>query len=387
MTSARVSPTGRRLGLLLLGYLGVVVAVIVFTPFRFAAPSADRLLVAPGAPGAVRDVLLNIVLFVPLGFLLERSGGGRLSILRVVLFGALASIAIEVTQLFLPERWTTATDLVANATGAALGATASATIRRRLGANDNLTGRLFLDLPLLGICWLLLPMLWVEAIQGPLAAQVSLMVAGGLAFAGAARSNAARTRLPARLFWPALLGWSVVAMLPGLAWQPTHTLLAVGAALLAAMVGDQCWRRGAAGNRRGEPVAVFTILMALGPWFVIKGMFDPFHPVASRLFRERILEWLALGAGFTLLGYAMAEWRGRSSVAWPRSALVPIVLAAVIAWPLGRGRVLLIGGAAMVAAFGVLLFELQRAHVIAMRLDNTGQVRGGSVVSRESNIS
>jgi hypothetical protein len=368
MMDARASQTARRLGLLLLGYLGAVVAVIVFTPFQFAAPSTERVLLTPVGSEAVRDVLLNLVLFVPLGFLLERTGRGSLRVWQVVAAGVAVSMAIEATQLFLPDRWTTATDVLANGLGTAIGAATSAALRHHLGNSDSLASRLFLDLPLLGICWLLLPVLWVEALQGPLGAQLSLMAAGGFAIAGAGRSNAARERLPASVLWPLVLGWSVTATLPGLAWHPVQMVFGVMVALLACLVGDTLWRAHPGKERRVEPRAVAAIVLALLPWFAIKGVFDVFDPALPITFRERILEWLALGGGFTVLGYALAEWRGRVSEAWPRSALVPMVLAALLAWPLGRGRLGLIVAAAVVAAFGSLLFDAQRAHVVASRV-------------------
>jgi VanZ family protein len=367
MTAARSPDTGRRLGLLLLGYLGAVVAVIVFTPFQFSAPDTDRLLMAPEGSDLLRDLLLNVVLFVPLGFLVERTGRGRFGIGQVVVLGAVASLLIETTQLFLPDRWSTATDLLANSAGAGIGALASAAIRRRLGASASLAGRMFLDLPLLGICWLLLPILWVEALQGPLGAQISLMAAGGFAIAGAGRSNAARARQPAGVLWPLVAGWSVTATLPSLAGQPIQMVFGVATALLACLVGDTLWRHGSGSERRVEPRAVAAIVMALLPWFAIKGLFDVFDPTLPIPFRERILEWLALGGGFTVLGYAFAEWRGRSSRAWPVSAVLPMAVAALVAWPLGRSRLPLILAAAIVAAFGALLFEAQRAHVVASR--------------------
>lgn len=366
MTDARVSPTGRRLGLLLLGYLGVVVAVIVFAPFQFTAPSTERVLLTPSGAEAMRDVLLNVALFVPLGFLLERTARGRLRVWQVVGIGMAISLGIEVTQLFLPVRWTTATDVLANATGAASGAATSTILRRRLGASESLAGRLFLDLPLLGICWLLMPMLWVSALQGPLVPLLCLMAAGGFAIAGAGRSNAARERLPAGVLWPLVLGWSVTATLPGIVAKPSWMLAGIMTAFAACLMGDALWRDGHGSDRRVEPRAVAAVVLALLPWFVIRGLLDPFANNGMHI-REAILEWLALACGFTLLGYALAEWRGRSSRPWPVSALIPMVLGAVVSLPLGRGRPAVMVAAAVIAAFGALLFKAQRDHIVATR--------------------
>ena len=371
MMFARGSPTGQRLGLLLLGYLGVVVAVIVFAPFNFGPWSTERVLLLPGEGERLSDLVLNVVLFVPLGFLLDRIGAGRLGLGRVMALGLGASLFIETTQLFVLGRYSTATDVAANAAGALLGALASSGIRRRLGAADSITGRMFLDLPLLGLCWLMLPMFWVEALQGPLLPMQSVAAAGGFAIAGAGRSNAARARQPSGVLWPMVVGWSLLGALPALSdslWMVFTVVVAMLTATAAFVIGDRLWRAGGGGDRRVEPRAVFAILMSLAPWFLVKGWTDVLDLHQSRHLRELIFEWLALGAGFTVLGYALSEWRGRSTTPWPRSALVPTVVALIVALPVTRGRPLYLVAALLVAAFGSLLFEVHRAHVVARRV-------------------
>lgn len=368
MTAARATPTGRRLGLLLLGYLGVVVAVIVFAPFNFGRPSTGRVLLLPEAGQLPGDLVLNLALFVPLGFLLDRIGGGRVGPWRILAIGLAASLLIETVQLFLLDRFSTVTDVLANGLGALVGALASGGIRRRLGTSDSLTGRLFLDLPLLGLCWLLLPVVWVEALQGTWGPLMSVAAAGGFAFAGAGRSNAARARQPGGVLWPMVLGWSFLGALPALSQRPLTGLVVMLTATLAFVLGDQMWRTGTGGDRRVEPRAVLAILVALMPWFVIKGWTDVLDPHLARHLRGLILEWLALGAGFTVLGYALSEWRGRAATPWPRSALLPTLIATVVALPVTHARMRYVALAVIVAAFGSLLFEVQRAHVVSHRL-------------------
>ena len=64
--------TGRRLGLLLLGYLAALVAVVVLAPLRFAWPTASRFVVVAGEAWWL-DAILNVVLFLPIGFLGART--------------------------------------------------------------------------------------------------------------------------------------------------------------------------------------------------------------------------------------------------------------------------------------------------------------------------
>lgn len=99
--------TGQRLGQLLLAYLGAVVLVIVLAPFRFAVPGALTGALVEGEAWWV-DALLNVVLFVPLGFIGYRTADGIWRGRTVLLGAALFSSALECTQLFIPERYTTA---------------------------------------------------------------------------------------------------------------------------------------------------------------------------------------------------------------------------------------------------------------------------------------
>src|SRR3989441_1992834 len=66
----------------------------------------------------VADVVINVILFVPFGAALSVTGT-RLS--RVCLVAALFSGAIELTQLFVPGRDSSLSDVLSNTTGAAVG--------------------------------------------------------------------------------------------------------------------------------------------------------------------------------------------------------------------------------------------------------------------------
>lgn len=65
------------------------------------------------------DLLLNVLLFVPLGFTLAR---GRMRPLQALLIGGLVSAGVELAQFLLPDRAPTLRDVVTNASGAGLGA-------------------------------------------------------------------------------------------------------------------------------------------------------------------------------------------------------------------------------------------------------------------------
>ena len=122
-------PAGR----FLLGYLLLVTAVITLAPFRFTRPVAPHLswLVDPG------DVVANVLLFVPLGFLYrvaERPSAHK-GHWPTVGAALLVSAALETLQLFLPGRFASPLD-VATGVGDALERTHKLVIVR-VAANPN----------------------------------------------------------------------------------------------------------------------------------------------------------------------------------------------------------------------------------------------------------
>jgi len=88
------------------------------------------------------EFLANIVLFLPLGFLLPFAfrfprQSRYLVIILPTFFGLGISLLIEMTQLWIPGRVSDPRDLVANAMGAFLGAWVAAAIRVHLESRGN----------------------------------------------------------------------------------------------------------------------------------------------------------------------------------------------------------------------------------------------------------
>jgi len=107
------------------------VALLTLTPGRPLPDwidAAAALCVLCGDRGTA-DALLNMVLFVPLGFVVD----GRRGIWRAVLIGVGVSSLIEIAQAFLPGRYPTVGDIIWNGSGAGVGAATMALLRRFFG--------------------------------------------------------------------------------------------------------------------------------------------------------------------------------------------------------------------------------------------------------------
>lgn len=363
-------PAARRLGWLLLGYLAGVVALILLAPFRLDPALLAGASWEPARATEFRDVVLNVVLFLPLGFLLERVRGGRLGVAGIMLAAAGVALAAESIQLMIPGRYAALSDILANATGAGLGAYLSRTVRRRIAADAALAGRLFLDLPLVGLCWLIVPLIWLLALTLPDQRQVpvagALALAVGVALAAAGRSGGA-ARWP--LLAPMAAGWAVIALSPLLVRDPPAAGVAVAALAVGFVAGDRWWGRASRTERRVEPGTILVVALLLLPWLVTT---DPaagslgWHGdgVTTRLGALAVLERLV---GCTVIGYALAEWRGRvrttGLAAVTVSTAVTIGIVAAVHWPVPIAR---LGLAGLGAALGATIYRRQRAAVLSV---------------------
>ena len=113
----------RRAALFLLLYLAAIL-YLSFYPWRFVPNLGPRTLVwVPlDTRRAILDAFLNVVFYMPLGaaaFVLLRRGVS--AFLAALAFGTFVSLAVELTQLSIPNRSGNLTDLVSNSVGTLLG--------------------------------------------------------------------------------------------------------------------------------------------------------------------------------------------------------------------------------------------------------------------------
>ncbi|TVP45033.1 MAG: VanZ family protein [Gemmatimonadales bacterium] len=402
--------SGSRLGQGLLVYFVVAVLFVTWAPFGFVVPGSMSVTTA----WTWSDLVLNVVMFLPLGFFWQasRPRGSTTPWWVVGLAGAALSLAIETGQLFLPERYSSPFDVVTNGLGAAVGARLFERVRPRLRVGAESASMLALELPLAGLALLLTPLLWVSGFGSVGTERVWLMLplaAFGGAVLGAvhgahleARGNAGRGGLLV-----AVLAWFLVAALPGAASRPDVLLAGSIVALLAAWLRSLATARARRGGRERRVelptlrlvlpfFAAYLVLSALWPASgsglpsLLDGLdgswrgawtLSPAQPELTRALMMRTLEYLA---AFTLVGYMTAEFHGRQNTRYGRAALrvfgyalvLVLVLEGARGWSVSVGASYSVGLLGIGAAIcGGWLYHLQRDHVRTL-------LQGGSAVPR-----
>ncbi|MEQ8233562.1 MAG: VanZ family protein [Gammaproteobacteria bacterium] len=333
----------------LLTYVVIVIGVLTLTPFRFDW----------NAPGAIAwfgdsgDAPANVLLFLPVGYFFQLAAGPgrRRPITLALLAGAALSASVECLQLFLPDRLTSFTDLLANAAGAALGAAVCQQLARRFRERaPRLAG---LEHPLVTVMYLLLPLMWLTAADvdhrpervwmlAPLGA-VGALILGGLwqhQFAPVVRLTRPGVALMIGL-------WFLLGSFTALFSAPVTVAACFMLVSLIALARLYVFQAGNRSERRFEQLVLVTVwpcylvyLSMLVPWpaALAQVSFDFVvgYPEAAfdRMAALRIGEQFA---ALSLLGYLVAESRGRhqgtamrrttSSAAWVVLAVLVVELA------------------------------------------------------------
>ena len=380
--------TGARLAMALLAYVAVITVVVTLLPFEFALPRQPRIVLS----GDLVDVLANVALFVPLGFLYSVARqDANVSPTRILVVALAASAALESVQLFEVTRFASLSDIVANGVGAYVGAVLQRRLSRRIAMDARTVGRLSLELPLMGLVYLLIPLLWLDGLAGvdsatPLWPLLALGLFGASLLAGVQRYHFGPNQLLSReLMAGAACAWFLLGAFPGLAPRASIVLF-----VMLAAVGAFVWARSAdtAGtrsiNRRFESKA----LTEAGPFYAAylvllvapvagvgrsswRGSFG-FEATRASWGASAVLHVIETVAAFTLLGYMLAEFRGRREARFRHGAVHVALSSGVIALVAELLEGFRADGGASVlrwvilvtaALYGSWVYHLQRAHV------------------------
>ena len=236
--------------------------------------------------GSVSDVLANIVLFIPLGFLfqLARRRAGWRSLLQALCFGVLVSAAVEACQLFLPGRDSSLIDVATNGLGAVLGAAAAAYQRARV-RQEQVPLVFAFEMPLMNVVYLLIPLLLARRPFHGRGADP----AGADDGAGCVRRQRDRLRVrephgvrqdPCRLM-PALYasGWFMIGTLPAVAAFPIEVLTAAGVVAAAAGLSARLWKGRNKSERRFELPTLRKVFPLYGLYLLLLSVWPTTLPL------------------------------------------------------------------------------------------------------------
>lgn len=379
--------TGARLARAFLGYLLGVVVIVTLVPFDFGIPATLHL----SGELNLADAIANVAMFVPLGFLaqLTLAAEDRLA-LRPLLLGIALSTMVETAQLFLPSRFPSPVDVCTNGLGAWLGGFTAAMLRRRIQVTPALIGSLALELPLMGLVYLLVPLLWVSGLAA-VGEPARLLLAALLGLAGAQVLGAVyRHRLgpagalPLGRVAAGAAAWFLIGTVAGLATAPLAVAAGCGVIAGATWLSGAERRPANALERRFEAETLRRVAPVLGLYLVLQVSWPPWSALAAwhaqagfghawgATGTREILQSLEHLAAFTVLGYAMAEARGRREGPFRASlgALVGTGLAVAAGLEVLAGFHRGPGGslvramlAAGTAVYGGGIYHLQRDHV------------------------
>ncbi len=390
--------TGARLSRALLSYLALLISALLLMPFEFVVPAT----LVPDLGFHAVPFLATLAMFAPYGFLTRRARTGRVGqhTLSIALTAGIFSLALETVQLFEPACDASPWHVVAAMIGASCGAVLCARLHDDQRGSANALHAMLLELPLMGLAYLLLPLLWASGATAKddprrLVLAVCLAMMGASILGSIAR--AVRGHTPDRPWWSVPLVatvWSSLGLLPSLLVDWRYTL---GGILCAVAYASWRGRMSAYGfvERRYEVPALraaspFLLLYAVGAAVWPASSFRTYPLVhlwmpSTEAGLALALPLLEMGIAATVLGYVIAEFNSRSESSFsqigPRimvQGLLVLVTTEAARSMFGYEgasllRIVLSLGA---VAYGAQLYHLQRAHiqVVARRYNSARAV-------------
>jgi glycopeptide antibiotics resistance protein len=321
-------PPKSTLSYALLIYMCIIVILITLIPFEFRHPREFKITWSTN----FTDFITNIFLFIPVGFLfrLLRRQSKDILCLNAFVFGFLLSAAIEFTQVFIPGRYTQVIDVITNGLGAWLGAFFFVLLKEQLSGER--AGKLFsLELPLMNLVYLLIPLMWLNGLAiGEEAARLWLLLLPGLCGTGVLcsisinRFGNTGAHSFAKLSF-GVMSWFLIATLPVLINFPVQIGIFTISVGIAAPLITGILKKEKRAERRFELPTLKRILPLFGIYLLLLGIWPTTWPVGAWQlnvhfqeldFNDRIVftfRFIEFIAAFTLLGYMIAEMRGRNN--------------------------------------------------------------------------
>lgn len=378
--SVMLQTTGARLGTALLGYFTLVILLFTLNPFYLAWSGYFQISFIITAD----DIIQNVILFLPIGYLYRVTGGEHR---RAILLGLVLTASVELLQLFIPARTASPNDVLANTFGAALGSWLYDRLAARIAMTPMMVGRLALEIPLMGLIYILVPLLWINVLaldESPIRWPLTLLIGGcgALILSDIYRAWGGRSGI--RFTWRVALtggAWFLLGSGPGIMHIFPTVPLTIGVSLLTGILAALPWQ---SKERRFERTTIMRISPIFGVYLILLALWPPLRPLGAwhgmialtdriepllAYYPTSLLEYLA---AFTVLGFITAEWRGRAEI--PLLHDIPqllwvsfgsaFVLEILVGFQVGYGASLIRLVLVVVGAlFGGMIYHLQRDHV------------------------
>jgi len=328
------------LGTALFAYMLIIILILTLAPFQYHMP--DRL--ALFWFWDIKEVLQNISLFIPFGFLVHSiiSKKQKFYLLKVFLFGVLVSTFIEFNQFFIYRRMTSFIDIAANASGAFFGALLYVSFKNRLA---KASGKIILELPLMNLLFLLIPLLWLSSLAIGKEVQRILLIFP-LGIMGAILISEiylnriySKTYFNRSVFVLFFVGWFFVGTLPALLEFPKSILLFAIVIGLFVIIRFLFKKQKIASEKRFELKSVkmiapvyFIYLIALNRWPLKSFEINySFVFVQSELFSNSDLDFIIrtiqLFSSFTIVGYILYQYLNRTQ---PKHTVFKLILSLIV---------------------------------------------------------
>lgn len=315
------------IGASLLVYFICIVFLITLIPFDFKSP--ENIEISWRLESGI-TMVANIFLFIPIGFLfaLTQNSNKAPFCFQALGFGLLLSLFIEIAQVFVHGRTSSVIDMLTNGFGAWAGAISVGYFRNKL--SENRTARLFsFELPLMNIVYLLIPLIWLNCMAtGDEAARLWILVLPGLFGTGVlsliyVHRFRGLNQYSLNKFSFLVLTWFIIASIPALINFPIQVATFGICACLITQIFVRFLQKNHISEKRFElptlkklfPLfIIYLLLLTLWPTTLALQNWQSHYHLFEFAFNKRVVftfRFIEIIAAFTLLGYIMAEMRGR----------------------------------------------------------------------------
>jgi glycopeptide antibiotics resistance protein len=334
-------------------YMTAVILCVTLAPYEFRWPPMFRFSIDYGlSRDLLLDLVANVLLFLPVGFFYRLCLDDDRHPWRSILWAGFLTIGIELLQTMLRARVASPLDVVTNLLGAVLGvgffeATLAVLRHHQIRA-------LALELPLAGVFYLLVPILWLNALLEPTSPDrvwlsIPMGMMGGVVLGSIGHHRFGPRGLLTPLGVVAVIGvWLVLANAPSFVGKPNLPVAPAVAAISMTLVivyliqSVPAWSFGTSRRfetstlRRVLPILlVYLVLDALFPWEPLQQPwrwrwgFDNMTPLVGPIPLPGIFAIIEQASSHVVLGFVLAGFRTRISESVARLLWAVFLLAGI----------------------------------------------------------